>query len=191
MYHFLIARFTHTHKTLHSTTVICHRHIPFSLFSAISSTNQHKGDTFTLLSLINSCGLSSEKALKLSTRLQLINPNGPNAVIRLFRSYGFSDSQLLSLVKKHPSVLLSKSDKTLLPKLEFLQSIGASTIDFPKILIGNSFLTASLEKTIIPRYKILKSLVCDDKKVVLALRRGSWNFYNDSMVNDSVRILRF
>ncbi|KEH28557.1 putative transcription regulator mTERF family [Medicago truncatula] len=179
MYHFLIARFTHTHRTLH-------RHNTFSLFSVVCNTDQHKGDTFTLLSLINSCGLSPEKALKLSTRLQLINPNGPNAVIQLFRSYGFSDSQLSSLVKKHPFVLLSKSDKTLLPKLKFLQSIGASTIDFPKILIGDKFLTASLEKTIIPRYKILKSLVCDDKKVVLALRRGSWNFYNDSMVNDSV-----
>jgi mTERF domain-containing protein len=81
--------------------------------------------------------LSPETSLKLSQKLQIRNSDdGPNAVIQLFRNYGFSDSQLSALVKRHPFVLLAKPEKTLLPKLNFLQSIGVSTTDLPKILIG-------------------------------------------------------
>jgi mTERF domain-containing protein len=131
--------------------------------------------------------LSPEKALKLSKRLKFKDPNGPNAVIQLFRNYGFSDSQLSTLVKKHPTVLLSTPEKTLLPKLKFLQSIGVSTTDLPKILIGNiPLLTTSLEKNLKPRYLIIRSLVRDDKEVVSVLKHWSWTFYNNSMVNDFV-----
>jgi mTERF domain-containing protein len=132
--------------------------------------------------------LSPEKALKLTKRLKIKNPDdGPNAVIQLLRTYGFSDSQLSTLVKKCPSVLLSNPEKTLLPKLKFLHSIGVSTTDFPKILIRQpSILRVSLEKNTLPRYEIIRSLVCNDKQVISALKLGSWNFNNDSMVNDSV-----
>ncbi|WJX31884.1 hypothetical protein P8452_20271 [Trifolium repens] len=186
MYHFLIARFTHR-ITNHSTLHCCNA---FSIFFnsrsfTISNTNHHQGDSFTLSSFIDSCGLSPEKALKLSKRLKFKDPNGPNAVIQLFRNYGFSDSQLSTLVKKHPTLLLSNPEKTLLPK--FLQSIGVSTTDLPKILIGNiPLLTTSLEKNLKPRYLIIRSLVRDDKEVVSVLKHWSWTFYNNSMVNDSV-----
>ncbi|KAK2376318.1 hypothetical protein P8452_48357 [Trifolium repens] len=75
---------------------------------------------------------------------------------------------------------------TLLPKLKFLQSIGVSITDFPKIINGNICYLTSLEKNLIPRYQIIRSLVRDDKEVVSALKRLSWNFYSDSMVTDSV-----
>jgi mTERF domain-containing protein len=135
--------------------------------------------------------LSPEKALKLTNRLKLRKyDDGPNAVIQLFRNYGFSDSQLSTLVKKHPLVLLSNPEKTLLPKLNFLQSIGVSTTDLPKVLIGNtSFLATSLEKNTIPRYHIIRSIVRDDKKVVSVFRRWTWNLYSDSLV-PNIEVLR-
>ncbi|XP_058757906.1 uncharacterized protein LOC131631145 [Vicia villosa] len=196
MYHFLIARFTH-HRILHST-VLCRN--AYSLFLdscsfSVSNTNHHhQTDNFTLSALVNSCGLSPETVLKLSKRLQTINPNGPNAVVQLLTNHGFSDSQLRSYVKKQPSVLLSDAEKTLLPKLKFLQSIGVSTTDLPKILIRNtSFLSKSLDKHLIPRYEIIRSLVCNDKEVVSALKHGSWNLNCGWVVNDAalnIEVLR-
>ncbi|KAK2387451.1 transcription termination factor MTERF15, mitochondrial [Trifolium repens] len=191
-YHFLIAaRFTHT-RTLHST-VLCRN--AFSIFFnsrsfTISNTN-HQDDSFRLSSFIDSCGLSPETSLKLSQKLQIRNlEDGPNAVIQLFRNYGFSDSQLSTLVKRHPFVLLSKPEKTLLPKLKFFQSIGISTTDLPKILIGNTgFLKQSLEKNLIPRYHIIRSLVRNDKEVVSAFKRWRCNFYGDSML-PNIEVLR-
>ncbi|WJX37889.1 hypothetical protein P8452_25609 [Trifolium repens] len=188
MYHFLIARFTHR-ITNHSTLHCCNA---FSIFFnsrsfTISNTN-HQDHSFTLSSFIDSCGLSPKTSLKLSKMLQIRNSDdGPNAVIQLFRNYGFSDSQLSTLVKRHPIVILSNPEKTLLPKLKFLQSIGVSTTDLPKILLMNTnLLKLSLEKNLIPRFHIIRSLVRDDKEVVSVLKHWSWTFYNNSMVNDSV-----
>ncbi|GAU50628.1 hypothetical protein TSUD_131620 [Trifolium subterraneum] len=177
-----------THTTLHSTvtvTVHCRNH-----FSDLSVSNTNQDDSFNLLSILNSSGLSSENAIKLKKRLKIRNPdNGPDAVVQLLRTYGFSDSQLSTLVKKRPSVLLSDAEKTLLPKLKFLQSIGVSNTDLPKIVIGNTIFLSSLEKNIIPRYHIIRSIVRDDKEVVSVFKRGTWNFYSDSMV-PNIEVLR-
>ncbi|TKY46739.1 Mitochodrial transcription termination factor-related [Spatholobus suberectus] len=187
MHYFLIARLkTGTPRY----GVLCYNAILFftSRTLSVSNTNHRKDGTFNVFSLINSCGLSPEKALKLSKRLELKNPDGANAVMDLLRNYGFSQTQLCRLVKKIPSVLLSKPDKTLLPKLKFFHSIGFSTTDLPRFLIGNtSFLGLSLDKTIIPRYEIVKSLVHGDKEVVSTLKHDRWYFNRGMFINDSVQ----
>ncbi|CAJ2639586.1 unnamed protein product [Trifolium pratense] len=183
--------FTHT-TTLHSTvTVHCRNHFS-NLSVSVSNTNQD--DSFMLSNIINSAGLSPETSLKLSKKLKLRkyddDYDGPNTVIRLLRTYGFSATQLSRLVKIHPLVLLSKPEKTLLPKLEFLLSIGVSITDLPKILINNiDLLQTSLEKKIIPLYHTIRSLVHDDKEVVSVLKRWKYNFYTDSMV-PNIEVLR-
>ncbi|CAJ2639587.1 unnamed protein product [Trifolium pratense] len=183
--------FTHT-TTLHSTvTVHCRNHLS-NLSVSVSNTNQD--DSFMLSNIINSAGLSPETSLKLSKKLKLRkyddDYDGPNPVIQLLRNYGFSASQISTLVKKKPFVLLSKVEKTLLPKLEFLLSIGVSITDLPKILIGNTdLLTTSLDKNIIPLYQIIRSLVRNDKEVVSVLKRWTMNFYTDSMV-PNIEVLR-
>ncbi|XP_004517122.1 uncharacterized protein [Cicer arietinum] len=188
MHHFLITRFTH--RTLNSSVL---SHNAFSLFFnyryfSVSNTNHHhKDENFTLSSFVKSCGLSPEATLKLSKRLQIKNPNSPNAVIQLLKTYGFSDSQLRSVVKKLPFLLLSNAEKTLLPKLKFFDSIGVSSTDLPKILIGNcAFLSTSLKNNLIPRYEITRSLVRNDDEVVSVMKHWSRNFYNNSMLNDSI-----
>jgi len=183
MYHFLIPRFTHNVIFRNTFSVLFN----FRSFSLVSNTNYHQGDSFTVSNLVNSCGLSPEKALKLFNRLKPKNPDALNAVIQLLRNYGFSDSQLRKYLKKHPFVLLSNPEKTLLPKLNFLQSVGVSTTDLPNILITNTqFLKSSLEKSIIPRYEAIRSLFRNDKEVVSTLRYGTWGFYNGWVVNDTV-----
>ncbi|XP_061358660.1 uncharacterized protein LOC133302858 [Gastrolobium bilobum] len=125
--------------------------------------------------------------LKLSKRLQLKNPDGPNAVIDLLRNYGFSRTQLSILVKKKPFLLFAKPEETLLPKLMFFHSIGFSTTDLPRIFIGNpSFLHTSLKNNIIPRYEIIRSLLRSDKEVVSTLKHVGWSFRSCAVITDSV-----
>jgi len=186
MHHFLLARLTT--RTPHFS-VLCHNAIFFfnSRTLSVSNTNHHKGGTFNAFSILNSCGLSSEKALELSKRLELKNPNGANAVIDLLRNYGFSESQICGLVKKLPSVLFSNPDKILLPKLKFFCSIGFSATDLPRFLVLKpTFLKSSLEKTILPCYGVIRSLVRCDKEVVSTFKHGLWHFNSRNVVKNSV-----
>ncbi|XP_061355360.1 transcription termination factor MTERF2, chloroplastic-like [Gastrolobium bilobum] len=159
-----------------------------------SDRNHHKGDTFTISYLVNSCGLSSELAKELSKRVNLKNPDGPNDVLDLLKNYGFSKAQIAKLVEKHPSVLVAKVETTLLPKLKFFRSIGVSTSDMPKILIGNhSLLARSLEKCLIPRYEILRSVIRNDQKLVRVFANAPVRFTYGDILNNlvpNIKVLR-
>ncbi|XP_027344049.1 transcription termination factor MTERF2, chloroplastic-like [Abrus precatorius] len=179
-------------------SLLQHKHNAFLSFlnSFASSTssdsesdkNYHKGDTFTVSYLVNSCGVSPELAKKLSKNVHLKNQDGPNAVLDLLKTYGFSETHVANLVAKNPKVLTAKADNTFLPKLKFFRSIGVSNTDMPKIIIRNYIiLWRSLEKRLIPRYESLRSVVCSDEEVVRVLRRGQFTFGYSDMRNDLVR----
>ncbi|KAK7316692.1 hypothetical protein RJT34_00343 [Clitoria ternatea] len=204
---FLISRLTATasssftrHKSaqIHLGSLLQHKHSnAFLVFfnSFASDTKDHpKGDTFTVSYLINSCGLSPELARKVSKRMHLKNPKTPNAVIDLFKNYGFSKTHLEKLVVKNPRVLVSKAKSTLLPKLEFLFSIGVSNADMPKLLLNNpGLLRRSLENVLIPRYEILKGILGDAHKVVSVLKRAPVSFTYCGMENHlvpNIKVLR-
>ncbi|XP_014517086.1 uncharacterized protein LOC106774567 isoform X2 [Vigna radiata var. radiata] len=149
-----------------------------------SDGKQHKGSTFTVSDLINSCGMSQTLARELSNRVNLKTSDGPNAVIDILSIYGFSKSQLAKLVVRHPSVLFTNVEDTLLPKLEFFRSIGMSNTEIPKILIANhGILKRHLENCIIPRYEILKSVVHADREVVRAIKNAPLGFVYGDLMN--------
>ena len=195
-------RYKSTHIPLGSLLQLKHTASIFFFNSFTSATssdsesdgNHHKGDTFTVSYLINSCGVSPTLARELSNRVNLKNPNGPNAVLDLLNNYGFSKTQLAKLVVRHPLVLVAKAKKTLLPKLKFFRSIGVSDTDMPKILIANHcILERSLEKCLIPRYEFLKSVLCDDREVVRALKSSPLGFVYGDLVNalvPNIKILK-
>ncbi|KAK4275644.1 hypothetical protein QN277_018687 [Acacia crassicarpa] len=121
---------------------------------------------------MSSLGLSRKVATEVSKKVQLKDPNQPNSVLNLFRSYGFSDTQIYTVVTMHPRVLLSKPEKNLLPRLRFLQSIGFSSAELQDLIISNyGLLRVSLEQYIIPCYEALKSFLHDDKEAKIALKR--------------------
>ncbi|CAI9785625.1 unnamed protein product [Fraxinus pennsylvanica] len=128
--------------------------------------------------LINSCGLSPEKAISTSKKVHFDSPERPDAVLDFLTKHGFSKSQIAELVRKRPLLLLSDPEKTLLPKIEFfLQSTGVSKADlFRTISRDPTFLTRSVENQLIPIYNYLKDII-GDEKVVTLLRRGSWVFH--------------
>ncbi|WVY92794.1 hypothetical protein V8G54_031882 [Vigna mungo] len=160
-------------------SLLQHKHNAFLFrFNTFTSGgDSRKGDTFTVLYLFNSCGLSLELARKVSKSVNLKTPDGPNAVINTLKNYGFSETQVAKLVEKNPRVLTAKVEKTLLPKLKFFHSIGVSNTDVPKIVNEcPSILRRSLGKCLLPRYEIIRSIVRDDLEVVRILRKSPVGF---------------
>lgn len=146
-------------------------------FDPESDGNHHKDATFTVSYLIDTCGVSPKLARELSNRVNLKNPDGPNAVIDLLSNYGCSKSQLAKLLEIHSTLLSANAENTLLPKLKFFRSIGVSDSDLPKILIsGRYILFRSLKKCLVPRYEVLRSVLFDDKEVVRSLKITAFSF---------------
>ncbi|PRQ51393.1 putative transcription regulator mTERF family [Rosa chinensis] len=161
---------THVQKAPHFTRLYSSK----SLLRA-----QDKKDcSFTVSYLINSCGLSLELALSLSKRhrVRFESPEKPDAVVKLFKDYGFSNAHISEIVKKLPELLLV-SEKTLLPKIEFLGSIGITGIPLAETLCGNpTVLKMSLENCIRPCCDIIKTLGIPYGKVPLFIKRSQWLF---------------
>ncbi|KAB2069974.1 hypothetical protein ERO13_A08G117200v2 [Gossypium hirsutum] len=139
---------------------------------------------FTVTYLINSCGLSLESAISVSDKVQFQFPERPDSVLTLLRNYGFSKTRISNLIRKRPMLLLSDPENTLLPKLEFFQSIGLSSNELARILSSDpTLLTRNLENQIMPTYDFLKSVLLSDEKIVAALKRTTWVFLEDPSKN--------
>ncbi|KAK8984040.1 hypothetical protein V6N11_029369 [Hibiscus sabdariffa] len=134
-----------------------------------SSSNEH---SFTVLYLKNKCGLPSESALRASKYVNFETPENPDFVIAVLKNHGFSESQIIRLIKRRPRLLTSDAERTVLPKLEFFISKGVSVPDLAHILSSNPALFAlNLENKIIPSYDFLSSVLKSDEKIFLALKR--------------------
>ncbi|KAI7983700.1 hypothetical protein LOK49_LG15G00321 [Camellia lanceoleosa] len=160
---------------------------------SISSGKSSIEDSFSVSYLINSCGLSPESAISASEKVKFESPEKPDSVLNLLTTHGFTNAQITNLVRRRPVLLLANPEKTLLPKLEFFQSIGVSRTDLARTLSSNpTLLTRSLENQIIPSYNFLKGVVQSDKKVVSALKRTSWIFLEDHKKNivPNIAVLR-
>ena len=153
-------------------TVRNHIALLLSSFRYISSTsNQH---SFTVSYLINTCGFFPEVALSASKIVNFETPHKADSVIGFFKNHGFSQSQILNIIRKHPAVLLSDSQNTLLPKLEFFQSRGFTTSDIATVLSRNPrILERSLKNQIIPSFVFFKNLLGTNENTITAIKRYS------------------
>ncbi|KAF2322025.1 hypothetical protein GH714_005790 [Hevea brasiliensis] len=156
--------------------------IRFLLSSTSSNLNEH---SFIVSYLINSCGLTLKSAQSISKSICFETTERPDSVLRLLREHGFTNCHISKIVKSWPRVLLAQPEKTLLPKFEFLRSLGVSRSDMAIIVSRNPFLLArSIERYLIPRCEVLKSLLVSDEKVVTALKRMGRTFLKNSFSNN-------
>ncbi|RIA04504.1 hypothetical protein BRARA_K01250 [Brassica rapa] len=99
----------------------------FSSYAA-SARNCRKEQVFTFCYLVDSLGLTTTVAESVSKKASFKDKGNPNAVLRLLRSYGFTDSQISSIVTNYPRLLLLDAEKCLGPKLQVIKSMeGASS----------------------------------------------------------------
>ncbi|XP_057782383.1 uncharacterized protein LOC131000479 [Salvia miltiorrhiza] len=167
------------------------------IFSLSSSRKSHSdgggGATFTISYLTKSCGLSLKDAVSVSKKLRIKSRHNPDAVLDLLTDFGFTNAQISKLVTKWPLVLQSRADETILPKLEFLRSIGVpAAVAAQKLTVYPMILQRSLENSLIPTYNYLKNLLQSDKKVVNVFARAPRAFVHGCCgeMSRSIAILR-
>ncbi|XP_009368122.2 transcription termination factor MTERF15, mitochondrial-like isoform X2 [Pyrus x bretschneideri] len=159
------------------------------LASEISETQSN----FTVSYLINSCGLSPKGAISTSKRVKLRSLERADSVLALLRDRGFSATQISKLVRSCPQLLVTKPEKTLLPKLEFFTSLGASKDDLAKFLaFSPAVLGMSLQERIKPTCHFLRKQL-SEKKLVVFLKRGGPRIFlegHSKNVAPNIEILR-
>ncbi|XP_058758389.1 uncharacterized protein LOC131631621 [Vicia villosa] len=156
-----------------SSTPKCHLLLlkPHS-FTAAAATTTADSDkkSFTISYLTNNCGLSPQDALKVSKRFTFETPEKPNSVITFFKTQGFSDDQIQSIIRRNPQLILSNPIKTILPKLQFLASKGASPTDIVATVTGSPyFLTSSSLKRIIQTFELVRTFCPSDQKAITSI----------------------
>ncbi|KAL1226110.1 Transcription termination factor MTERF5 [Cardamine amara subsp. amara] len=138
-----------------------------------------KGNNFTVSYLVDSLGLAKKLAQSISRKVSFEDKCNPDSVLSLFRSYGFTDSQISSIITDYPLLLRADSQKLLAPKLQFLQSRGASSSELTETVSKVPKILAKKEgKSISRYYDFVKEIIEADKssefqKLSLSLPQGS------------------
>ncbi|OVA06459.1 Mitochodrial transcription termination factor-related [Macleaya cordata] len=154
---------------------------PSSSSVSISSSTNHtsssssSSSSFVVSYLINSCGLSEDKAISASKELHFETPSRPDSVLILLENKGFTKPYISKLITKRPTFLLADPHKTLKPKLDFFIARGLTGLDLAEVLSKDPvLLNTSLENQIIPTFAFLKSILHTDRNVITVIKRCSW-----------------
>ncbi|KAK6254532.1 Transcription termination factor [Theobroma cacao] len=144
---------------------------PSILSLRLFSTTSNQPQSFTVSYLINTCGLSPESALHASKFVNFETPDKPDSVLAFFKKHGFSKTQIATISKRRPALLLYDVEKILLPKVEFFYSKGASRSDLATFVPKYpTILAISLEKQIIPSFNLLRNMLLSDENVINAIK---------------------
>uniref|UniRef100_A0A1J3IEF1 Transcription termination factor 3, mitochondrial n=1 Tax=Noccaea caerulescens TaxID=107243 RepID=A0A1J3IEF1_NOCCA len=99
-----------------------------------SSQDGRKGHAFTVSYLVDSLGLTKKLAESISKKVTFEEKRNPDSILNLLRIHGFTGSQISSIVTDYPRLFLLDPEKSLAPKLRFLQSRGASSSELTEIV---------------------------------------------------------
>ncbi|XVF82934.1 hypothetical protein PTKIN_Ptkin16aG0091400 [Pterospermum kingtungense] len=163
----------------------------------LSSSSRYisaNGHSFTTSYLIHSCGFSPKAALAVPKSVNFQTPEKPDSVISFFKDHGFSETQIRTIIKRLPELLVYNPQKILLPKFQFFYGRGVSKSKLASILSSNPFvLKCSLHNRIIPSFNYFKDLThCDDDKVLVAYMQCNGVLADEfqSRIAPNVAILR-
>ncbi|XP_078182290.1 transcription termination factor MTERF8, chloroplastic-like [Carex rostrata] len=82
---------------------------------------------FSIEYLIQSCGLPSDEAIRVSKEIQhLKSPDKPDSVLQFLRQTGISESDIRTSVSRRPRILCSSVEKIWRPNVAKLQEVGIS-----------------------------------------------------------------
>ncbi|KAL8105280.1 hypothetical protein AgCh_029173 [Apium graveolens] len=120
--------------------------------------------------------MQEQNALLASKNVKLKSHEKADLVVALFKKHGFSNTQIENVVKKLPCVLLSDSEKTITPKLEYFSSRGVSRTELANertfaatIRFFNSRWASNLEARVVPNVKILRDFGVQESNIVSLL----------------------
>ncbi|GKU90715.1 hypothetical protein SLEP1_g4674 [Rubroshorea leprosula] len=144
-----------------------------------SPKSPHQQQSLTISFLTDSCGFSLDKAISASKWINLKNTKGSDSVLRLLKSYGFTKSDIATLISKHPHCLMANPKKTRRPKIEFFESFGIVGESLTKVLCSKErILKSSLKKQIIPFVDFFKGNFGTGENIVCSLKSVStWSIF--------------
>ncbi|PKA50739.1 hypothetical protein AXF42_Ash017618 [Apostasia shenzhenica] len=123
---------------LQSPNYLSSLRFPTPVFFSCSSSaadNASLQGPFIVDNLINSVGISPERAIKASGSLfYLQSPSKPDAVRQFFMDSGFSDIQIKNIISKSSRVLLADVDTILKPRMEALKEFDFSESDVIRLV---------------------------------------------------------
>ncbi|ESW26253.1 hypothetical protein PHAVU_003G103700 [Phaseolus vulgaris] len=161
-------------------------------FCTATSTSTSHSRSFVVSYLINNCAFSQETALKASRKLHFSKPQKPDSVLSFFRNHAFSNSHISHILQRQPGLLSCNTQKTLLPKFEFLRSKGASSLDVIHVVTAcPNFLRRSLKSHIIPTYEFVRGFLqtlFTEKQIIDFLIQNPFLLY-DGRVAPNVKLL--
>ncbi|CAA7029839.1 unnamed protein product [Microthlaspi erraticum] len=142
----------------------------FSAFSnsyssaSVTPRDVRKGKNFTVSYLVESLGLASKIAESISRKVSFEDKANPDSVLNLFKSYGFTESQIGDIITDYPLLLIEDAEKSLAPKLQSLQSRGASSSELTEIVSKvPKMLGMKEDKTISVYYDFVREIIKADK----------------------------
>ncbi|XP_024016867.1 transcription termination factor MTERF4, chloroplastic-like [Eutrema salsugineum] len=147
----------------------------FSAFSSFFSSASAAADvsppqdgrkekTFTVSYLVESLGFTGKLAESISRKASSEGKGDSDSVLNLLTSNGLTDSQISDIVRAYPRLFILDAEKLLAPKLQFLQSRGASTFELTEILSKfPHILGMRWQKAISRYYDFIKEIVEADK----------------------------
>ncbi|EOA33950.1 hypothetical protein CARUB_v10021445mg [Capsella rubella] len=139
----------------------------FNSFSSASALHLSprvggKGKNFTVSYLVKSLGLTTNIAESISKKVSFEEKGNSDSVLSLLRKHGFTDSQISTIITEYPKLLLADAEKSLGPKLQFLQSRGASSSELTQIVSSvPEILGKRGHKTISVYYDFVKETLLD------------------------------
>ena len=140
-----------------------------------SVSNSTEKQSLTVSYLMNSCGLSLEKATSASKVVNIKYTDKPDLLLNLLNTYGFTKADIASLISKHPPLILAHPEKTVRPKLDYFESLGLRGPDIPRIICSDKFiLLSSLKKQIIPTINFLRGIIHTNENLIYALKQSSF-----------------
>ncbi|OVA17544.1 Mitochodrial transcription termination factor-related [Macleaya cordata] len=141
--------------------------------SSINNSNSENQQSPTVSYLLSSCGFSLESAISASKKINIRSTEKSDSVLELFRTNGFTETQIKSFITKRPSLLLSLPNKTLAPKIEFFKNLGLSSTELAKFIHREPLvLLRGLENQITSSCNFLRSFVQTDKNLVTVLNKS-------------------
>ncbi|KAL8514001.1 hypothetical protein ACS0TY_013206 [Phlomoides rotata] len=134
--------------------------------------------------------LASRVASELS-HLNLEFTTTADSILSFLKESGFSNSQLVRIVKYSPRLLSINLDDRIKPKIKILREFGFSCDGICKMISLNpSILYSSVENNIVPSLSVLKGLLGSNDKVATVGRKAPW-FLTANLQNTMVPNVEF
>ncbi|THU54699.1 hypothetical protein C4D60_Mb10t27900 [Musa balbisiana] len=146
----------------------------FSFSTAEDHSSNHRSK-FMLVEPLQSCELSSKEAAKMAKdRICERKLPSSSPSIEFFKQSGWSDAQVMKLIKRSPYLLHANLETALKPRMRSLQDMGFSDTEIVQLV--SSWPNALLLRDIKPRINFWRSILGSNERLLKACKRNMFIF---------------